>query len=467
MASFDLAVIGSGPGGYVAALRAAQLGKKVCVVERDALGGVCLNRGCIPTKALAHSAEVFEQAKDGAKIGVRAGESSQGLGPGLSLDFAQMMAAKDAVVAKLSGGVGFLLKRAKVEVIAGEGRLAARRKIAVKLKAGGEQTVDAEKIILATGSEPARPKWLPFDSDRVMTSDEALRLTALPASVLILGGGYIGCEFASLLSQLGCQVTVVEILDRLLPLMDADLGAEVTRALKKRKVKVYAGTQVQSLQAGQAGVKATLEGGEAIEAERALVCVGRRLSSEGLGLEALGVKVENGAIQVDEHCQTSVAGLYAIGDVTGKMLLAHVASAQALVAAEHAAGLASKMDYRCVPAAVFTRPEVATVGLTEEEAAKAGRKVKVAKFPLQALGRAIAMGEPSGFVKLVADEGTGQVLGVHMVGAHASDVIAEAAMAVALEATVTELARTIHAHPTMPEALMEAARGWLGQDIHA
>jgi dihydrolipoamide dehydrogenase len=378
-----------------------------------------------------------------------------------------MMAAKDAVVAKLTGGVGFLLKRAKVEVVAGEGRLTDRKKIAVKLKAGGEETIEADRIILATGTEPARPKWLSFDSDRMMTSDEALKLTALPASVVILGGGYIGCEFASIFSQLGVQVTVVEMLDRLLPLMDPDISAEVTKALKKRKVKVHAGTKLESLKAGASGVQAILEGGKTIDAERALVCVGRRLLSEGLGLEAVGVKVANGAIAIDEHCETSVAGIYAIGDVTGKLQLAHVASAQGIVAAEHVAGLASKMDYRCVPAAVFTTPEVGTVGLTEQAAAEAGHKPKVSRFPLQGLGRAIAIGDASGFVKIVADEATGQVLGVHMVGAHASDVIAEAALAVSLEATVTDLARTIHAHPTMAEAVMEAARSWLGQDIHA
>ena len=459
MARFDIAVIGSGPGGYVAALRAAQLGKAVCVVERDALGGVCLNRGCIPTKALAHSADVFEEAKEGEKIGVCVGD--------LTLDFGKMMAAKDAVVQKLSGGVGFLLKRAKVTVFAGEGRLVDRKTIVVTLNEGGEETLEAEKIILATGSEPARPSWLPFDSDRLMTSDEALHLTEMPASVLILGGGYIGCEFACILSQLGCQVTVVEMLDHLLPLMDADVGAEITKSLKRRKVKVHTGTKLESLEADDAGVVATLEGGKTIEAEKALICIGRRMLSDGLGLEEAGVAVENGAIQIDEHCQTSVAGIYAIGDVTGKLQLAHVASAQGIVAAEHAAGLEASIDYRCVPAAVFTNPEVGTVGLTEQQAAEAGHKVKAAAFPLQALGRAIAIGQANGFAKVVADEETGQVLGVHLVGAHASDVIAEGAMAVSLEATVKELAATIHAHPTLPEALMEAARSWLGQDIHA
>jgi len=232
-------------------------------------------------------------------------------------------------------------------------------------------------------------------------------------------------------------------------------------------VKVHAGTKLESLEADDAGVVATLEGGKTIEAEKALICIGRRMLSDGLGLEEAGVVVENGAIQIDEHCQTSVAGIYAIGDVTGKLQLAHVASAQGIVAAEHAAGLEASIDYRCVPAAVFTNPEVGTVGLTEQQAAEAGHKVKAAAFPLQALGRAIAIGQANGFAKVVADEETGQVLGVHLVGAHASDVIAEGAMAVALEATVKELAATIHAHPTLPEALMEAARSWLGQDIHA
>ncbi len=459
MAKYDVLVIGSGPGGYVAALRAAQLGKRTCVVERDALGGVCLNRGCIPTKALAHAAEVCSIARHGAEFGVRTGE--------VSVDFAQVQANKDAVVRKLTGGVGFLLKRAKVDVVAGEARLAGRKSVAVKLNAGGEETLEAEKIIIATGSEPARPKFVPFDGKRIVTSDEALKLDRLPASVLILGGGYIGCEFASIFAQFGVQVTVVEMLERLLPSLDGEVSAEIAKALKKLKARVHVGTKMESLAATDEGVTATLSGGASVEAELALICIGRRLLSDRLGLEEAGVKVENGAIVVDEHCETTAAGVYAIGDVTGKLLLAHVASAQGIVAAEHAAGQNARIDYRCVPAAVFTNPEVGTVGLTEAEAAAAGRKAKAARFPLQALGRAVAMGEMAGFAKIVADEATGQVLGVHLVGPHASDVVAEGALAIALEATVSELAHTIHAHPTLPEAIMEAARAWLGHGIHA
>lgn len=459
MASYDIVVVGSGPGGYVAALRAAQLGKRVCVVERGALGGVCLNRGCIPTKALAHAAEVCALARRGPELGIQTGE--------VAVDMARVQERVAGVVGRLSRGVGGLLKRAGVTVLEGTGRLAGRKKVAVALAAGGEEVLDAAKVIIATGSEPARPQGIPFDGERVITSDEALRLTRLPASVLILGGGYIGCEFASIFAQFGVQVTVVEMLDRLLPTLDADVAAEVTKALKKLRVSVRAGTKLEGVAAGESGgIEAALSDGSRVPAELALVCVGRKLNSAGLGLEEAGVKVEDGAIVVDEHCETSAAGVYAIGDVTGKLLLAHVASAQGIVAAEHAAGKNAAMDYRCVPAAVFTNPEAATVGMTEMDAAAAGHKVKTARFPLQALGRAVAMGETGGFAKLVADEATGQVLGVHLVGAHASDVVAEAAMAVRLEATVGELARTIHAHPTLPEAIMEAARAWLGQGIH-
>jgi len=454
MAKYDLVVIGSGPGGYEAALRAAQLGKKVCVVERTALGGVCVNRGCIPTKALTHSADVCTQIRHSGDIGIQAGEPT--------IDFAKMQANKEAVVEKLRRGIAGSFKRAGIDVLMGEGRLADRKKVAVKLNGGGEEVVETDKVILAAGSNPARPKWIPFDGQRIITSDEALRLEKLPASVFILGGGYIGCEFASIFAQLGVPVTVVEMLDGLLPNMDPEIGAEITRALKKLKVKVSVKTKLESIEAGASGVQAKLSDGKSVEAELALVCVGRTLLGDTLGLEAVGVKVDKGAVVIDDHCETSVAGIHAIGDVTGKILLAHVATAQGTVAAEHAAGMASRIDYRCVPAAVFTSPEVGTVGLTEAEATQAGYKPKSAKFPLAALGRAIAIGETAGFVKLVADEGTGQVVGVHMVGAHASDVIAEGALAVALQATVKELAHTIHAHPTLPEALMEAARAWLG-----
>jgi dihydrolipoamide dehydrogenase len=459
MPQYDIAVIGSGPGGYVAALRAAALGKKTCVIERKALGGVCLNRGCIPTKTLAHTAEVYAQAVAGEEIGVIAKD--------VTVDFAKMQAAKDAVVKKLSGGVGFLLKRAKVDVLMGTGKLTDRKTIAVALNDGGEETVEAEKIIIATGSDPARPGFISFDSDRVMTSDEALQLDALPKSIFILGGGYIGCEFASIFAQLGVKVTVVEMLDSLLPGLDADVGAEIGKVLKKLKVKVHTGTKLEGLEAGEKGVIASLEGGKTVEADLALVCIGRTMLSDGIGLDHAGVSVEDGAIVIDEHCQTSVAGIYAIGDVTGKLQLAHVASAQGIVAAEHAAGQAATMDYRCIPAAVFTEPEVGTVGLTEAEAIEAGYDVHAAKFPMQALGRALAIGETAGFAKVVGDKKTGEVLGVHVVGAHASDVIAEGGIAIALEATVGELAHSVHAHPTLPEAIMEAARAWLGQGIHA
>ena len=456
MASWDIVVIGGGPGGYVAALRAAQLGKKTCLVERQELGGVCLNRGCIPTKTLAHAAEVYALARRGARFGVKA-ES-------LSLDFAAMQAHKNSVVERLRKGVAFLLKRAGVEVVAGTGRLAGRKKVEVALNSGGSETLEAEKIIIATGSEPARPEGVPFDGERVLTSDDALRLERLPESIFILGGGYIGCEFASIFAQLGCRVTVVEMLDRLLPSMDPDIGAEIAKALKKLRAKVHTATRMESLEATSDGVVARLSSGESVEAEAALVCVGRRLLSDDLGLDQAGVEVDEGRIVIDDHCETTAAGIYAIGDVTGKMLLAHVASAQGIVAAEHAAGREARMDYRSIPAAVFTNPEVGSVGLGEAEA---GEGARVAKFPLQALGRAVAMDETAGFAKLVADAETGQVLGVHLVGPHASDVVAEAALAVRLEATVRELAATVHAHPTLPEALVEAAHAWLGEGIHA
>jgi len=454
---YDLLILGAGPGGYVAAIRAAQLGAKVGLIEERELGGTCLNRGCIPTKALVESVHVLSLARRGEEFGV----ACDNVRP----DYIRMQARKDDVVKKLRGGVGMLMKKNKVDVIAGRGKLLDRNTIEVTGKDGASR-VKSKNIILATGSEPLRLKGFPFDGENVITSDEALVQTEIPKTILIVGGGYIGAEWASIYSGLGAAVTVVEMMDQLLPRSDADVAKELLRALKKAKMKVHLGTKVESVKPGGKGVACKLSNGNDVTVEKVLVCVGRALNSADLGLEAAGVKTEKGAIVIDDQCRTSAPNVFAIGDVTAKLMLAHVASRQGIVAAEAAMGRDSRMDYGVVPACVFTNPEIASVGMTNAECAEEGIEAKEAKFPFAALGKAQALGETYGWVKIIAGAKHGEVLGVHIVGPHASDLIAEAALAMSMEATVEEIAHAIHAHPTLAESLMEASESWLGKGIH-
>jgi len=458
MADYDVMIIGSGPGGYVCAIRAAQLGTNVAIVESREMGGTCLNRGCIPTKALLETASIFSRAKNAENFGVKVS--------GVSIDMSKAMANKDAIVAKLRGGVEFLMKKNKIDVIKGTARLAGRKKVAVTDASGAVKEYSTEKIVIATGSEPARPKMFPFDEKYVLTSDEMLKLKSIPKKLLVVGGGYIGSEFASMFREYGSDVTVVEMLDRILPLSDADVSAELTKAFKKAKIKVLTGTKIESLQVKNRKVSAKLSNGEKMTFDKALISVGRGANAQDIGLEAAGVQMDGPFIGINEHCQTNIPNIYAIGDVTGKLMLAHCASKQAIIAAEHAHDHNVSMSYRVVPAVVFTHPEAANVGLTEAEAKEKGVKVKVSKFSFQALGKALVMGETTGFAKIVADEQTGEVLGVHLIGPHVSDLIAEAALAMQMEATVSEIAHTIHAHPTLAESLMESAESWLGMGIH-
>jgi len=453
----DVVVIGAGPGGYVAAIRAAQLGGRVALAEERELGGVCLNRGCIPTKALVASVHALRVARSGGEYGFRADD--------VAPDFGGMARRKDRVVAGLRKGVASLLKRNKVEVIEGRGRLLDRRTVEVQRK-DGTISLRTRNVILATGSEPLRPKGFPFDGERVITSDEAIELTELPASVIIVGGGYIGAEWASILSGLGVEVTIVEMMDQLLPRSDGDVARELLRAFKKSGVKVFLGTRAEAVNVGTSAVTCRLTGGETISAEKMLVCIGRAIRSADLGLEEAGVRTEGGAIVVDDHCRTSAPGIYAIGDVTGKLMLAHVASRQGIVAAECAMGHETTADLRVVPACVFTDPEIAAVGRTATECRADGVEVREASFPFAALGMAHALGDTRGFVKIVGEAKSGVVLGVHIIGSHASALIGEAALAMTMEATVEEFAATIHAHPTLPESLMEGADKWLGRAIH-
>jgi len=455
---YDLLVLGGGPGGYVAAIRAAQLGARVALIEERELGGTCLNRGCIPTKALIESVHVLSLAQRAEEFGVSCAD--------VRPDYARMARRKDEVCAKLRNGIGMLMKKNRIEVVAGRGKLIDRRTIEVA-GADGAARVSADHIVIATGSEPLRPSAFPFDGKTVLTSDDALALTEAPKSVLIVGGGYIGAEWASIFRGLGCEVTVVEMMDQLLPRSDADLARELLRAFKKARMKVHLETKVESVEVAGEGAVCALSNGKKVETEKVLVSIGRALNSSDIGLDAVGIETDRGAVPVDEHCRTSVPNIYAVGDVTAKPMLAHVASRQGIVAAECVMGRDAKMDYGVVPACVFTDPEIASVGLTSAECAERGIEVKETKFPFLALGKAQAIGDARGWAKIVAGAKLGEILGVHVIGPHASDVIAEAALAMSMEATVEEIAHAIHAHPTLPESLMEAAEGWLGRGIHA
>ena len=457
MPTYDVVVIGGGPGGYVAAIRAAQLGGRVALVEKKTLGGTCLNVGCIPTKALLHTAGLAAHAAD-----------VQGLTfDGLTTDLAAMVKNKDEVVGKLTRGVAGLMKKNKIEVFEAAGSLAGEGAIALAMADGSTQTINAHNIIIATGSVPVKPKAFPFDDKVVMTSDELLSVTKKPARLLIVGGGYIGCEFACIFGPLGTEVTIVEMMDQILPGQDADIVKEVTRSFKKSRIKMLTGTKVEEMKVSGGEVTVKLSSGDDVTADLALVSIGRSAYTDGLGLETAGVQTdEKNYVVIDDNCRTTAPGIYAIGDVTGKLQLAHVASRQGIVAAEHAMGKQVAMDYNVVPACIFTQPEVATVGLSEAAATEQGLKVKAGKFPFAALGKAMAMGDTSGFVKIVAGEATGQVLGAAAVGPNASDLIAELALAIKLEATVDDVAGTIHAHPTLSESWMEAAEQWEGTGIH-
>jgi len=455
MADFKVVVIGAGPGGYVAAIRAAQLGAKTAIIEKDQLGGTCLNRGCIPTKIFLEATGLYSRvANEGEKFGVVA--------PDVSFDFAKLKARKEGIVGKLRKGIAGLLKKNRIELIEGEAAFVDASTVQV-----GDRKVTADNFVIATGSAPAKPRLFPFDGKAIVTSDELLEMEKVPASAVIVGGGYIGCEFATVLNELGCQVTVVEMLKRILPLSDEMISKEITRALKKMRVKLMTGRKIEKMEAGKAGVRATLDGGDELEAQIALVSVGRVPNTKGLNVEAAGLALgERGEVVADELGRTKVPNIYAIGDVNNRLQLAHYASRQGIEAVEHIMGVRSKCGFKVCPAGIFTHPEAAGVGLTEAEAREGGRELHVGTFAFQALGKAMAMEETAGQVKLIADAATGELLGAHIVGPHATDLIAEAALAIEHEATVESLAGVIHSHPTLAEALMEAAEAAEGKAVH-
>jgi len=457
----DIAILGGGPGGYVAALRAAQLGARVVLIEENKLGGVCLNIGCIPTKALLRSAEVYRTFLHAQDFGLTVEGSVTPVWPAIQ-------ARKEAVVTRLVQGVELLLRRAKVQVVKGRGRFIAPRTLEIATPDGSER-VEAGNVIIATGSRSLQLPLPGMDLPGVIDSTGALVLEELPQHLLIVGGGVIGVEFADIFGAFGVQITIVEMLDRLIPTMDADLGRTLGRQMKKRKVKLHLSSQVTAIEKTPAGLKAlvkTPKGDIQIEADKVLVSVGRRANTEDLGLDAAGVRVEKTGIPVDAQMRTNVPGVYAIGDVTGQVLLAHVASLGGEIAVENALGHPASLDLKTVPYIVYTDPEVASVGLTEAQAAERGYDVRVGTFPLSANGKALGYGESSGFVKVVSETNLDEVLGVHIIGPHASDVIHEAALALAMEATLDEIIATVHGHPTLAEAVREACMEVRGQAIH-
>ena len=463
--SYDLIIIGSGPGGYVCAIRAAQLGLKTAIIEkRQTFGGTCLNIGCIPSKALLHASDMFEEAGHGFEaLGIKIGTPK--------LDLAAMMKHKDDTVAANVQGVAFLLKKNKVDSFIGTGSIAAPGKVLVTAADGTTQTLETTNIVIATGSDSTPLPGVTIDEKTIVTSTGALTLEKVPERMLIVGAGVIGLELGSVWRRLGTEVTVVEYLDRILPGMDDEIAKQFQRILAKQGVTFHLGSKVTKVETGKKGATVTVEpaaGGalKSIETDIVLVAIGRRPYTEGLGLEAAGVALERGKIVIDAHFRSNVAGIYALGDVVRGPMLAHKAEDEGLAVAEIIAGKAGHVNYENIPGVVYTMPEIASIGKTEEELKAAGIAYAVGKFPFTANGRARATRHMDGFVKVLADAATDRVLGAHIIGAGAGDLIHEVAVLMEFGGSSEDLARTCHAHPTMSEAVKEAAMGVAKRTIH-
>lgn len=460
--SYDVAILGAGPGGYVAALRAAQLGARVALIEKGRVGGTCLNVGCIPTKALITSTELLLKARRADEFGVSI--------PSALPDLPSLMAYKQAAADRLVSGVEQLLKKSKVTLARGEGCLIRPDMLRVTDAAGNAVEISARHVVLAPGSVTARPPIPGLDLPGVMTSTEALDIAKVPPHLIVIGGGVIGLEFACIYEALGSRVTILEMMPTLLPgVTDEVLARRLAAILRRRGMTIHTGATVQAIEPTESGLRVTFAGAKGegmVEGERVLAAVGRWPNTNGLGLAELGVKMNGRAIAVDEHLRTNLPNVWAIGDAIGGMMLAHKAMVDGRVVAENVTGGQRTVDYRSLPSVIFTRPEVASVGLTEAEARAQGADVKVTQFPFSANPRAQILGETEGLVKLVCEAGSGRVLGVHLMGVHVTDLIAEGALAVQVGATADDLAWTTHAHPTLPEAMLEAALGFRGAMIH-
>jgi dihydrolipoamide dehydrogenase len=460
---YDVVIIGSGPGGYVAAIRAGQLGLKTAIIERDKkLGGTCLHRGCIPTKALLWTAELYSHVLEAAEFGIDLQNPS--------LNWANAQKHKERVVLKGANGIDFLMKKNKVTVLRGQGKIAGKGKVSVSGGESGNHTLETKNIIIASGSVPKSLPNVKVDHQKVLNSDSILTLEKVPKSLIVLGAGAVGCEFASIFNHAGSEVTLVEYLPHLLPIEDEDASKELEKQFKRRKINLALGAKVEKVETGGKGVKVTMTvdgGSKTLEAELLLSAVGRAPVTEDIGLETTNIKTDRGFIKTDEFMRTSEPNVYAIGDVVPTPMLAHVASAEGVLAVEYIAKKeVQPVNYDRVPSATYCYPEVASVGLTEKKAKERGYEVKVGVFPFSAITKASISNEAIGLVKVVSDKKYDEVLGVHLVGPHATELLAEACVALKLETTTEELARTMHAHPTLSEIMKEAAEATLGHAIH-
>lgn len=464
MASYDVLVIGAGPGGYVCAIRAAQLGKRVAIVEKQFLGGVCLNVGCIPSKSLLKNAEIAHILREGGKeFGFKV--------DGLTLDYGAAVKRSRRVSDRLTKGVGFLMKKNKIDVHMGTAVFTGPKSVKVTDETGAEQTLQSENMIIATGASAMLIPGVEADGERVLTYWEAILQESLPKSAIIIGAGAIGLEFATVWNAYGVDVTVVEMLPRIAPLEDEEVSKELSKALTKRGIKLLPSTKVEGIETLKTKVKVVVsgeDGEQTLDADQALVAIGFKPNTSDLDLDQAGVKVDKrGFVEIDERMATSVSGIWAIGDVTGKLMLAHVASAMGIVCAENIAGVETvTLDYEMMPRATYCQPQVASFGLTEAQAAERGFHVKVGRFPFQANGKALGLGESAGWVKIITDAQYGEILGAHMVGPEVTELLPELTLAQMMELTPAEIARNVHAHPTLSEVLMEAAHDAEGHVIH-
>ena len=455
----DVAILGAGPGGYVAAIRAKKLGLNVIAIEKEYLGGVCLNWGCMPTKALAHTAEVIESANKSSELGINIGD--------ISVDFQKVMSRKDNVIKSLRSGIEFNFKKNEIEIVRGEGKLVSHNKLLVKSSDGNEIEINANNVILATGSHASSVPPFTLDNEGILDNVGILSLKELPKSMLVVGGGVVGCEFSSIFATLGCKVTIIEVMPRILLNEDEEVSELIKKVFSKKGINIYTGVTVTEVKKSGDKHICSLSSGESLTVDKILVSVGRKPNTEGFGFKENGIDIDDkGFIKVDKNLRTNVKNIYAIGDMIGGYQLAHVASAEGLIAIDNILGKNKEADYSVVPWAIFTLPEIGTVGLNKKQAEEKGYKVLMGIFPFKSNGKALAIQQTEGFIKICTDAATGEILGSTIIGPRASDLVHEVAVAMHGELSVDYISDTIHAHPTLAEAVMEAAEDCFGLSTH-